>query len=344
MTQTDALSQEEIDALLMGDSDPADFKADKPAASTMQPYNPATQHRVISERLHTLDMINERFSRAFRERLFNWLRRGADVTVTHVKYQSYSDFSKHMPMPANLNLIAMKPLRGTGLIAFPPKLVYYAVDNLFGGDGRIMQKAEGKEFTNTELQIIQKLVAHALDSYKLAWKSVYQLEIDYVRSEVQARFANVTSSQNEIVVNTTFHLEIDSLSTDFNIALPFLMLEPIRSLLTTPPSESRPEEEAARKNRISHELQESEVTLTADFVNIDTKIADFMKLSVGDILPIDLPTEVTAMVDGVPVLTCEYGSTTDGTRGLRVSKVIDHHQTPQAGPNSFVAGLARHDS
>ena len=182
MTQTDVLSQDEIDALLMGDSEPADFKADKPAASIMQPYNPATQHRVISERLHTLDMINERFSRTFRERMFSWLRRGADVTVANVKYQSYSDFSKHMPMPANLNLIAMKPLRGTGLIAFPPKLVYYAVDNLFGGDGRIMQKAEGKEFTKTEHEIIQKMVSHAIESYKLAWKWVYPLEIDYVRS------------------------------------------------------------------------------------------------------------------------------------------------------------------
>ena len=84
--------------------------------------------------------------------------------------------------------------------------------------------------------------------------------------EMQARFANVTSSPNEIVVNTTFHLEIDSLSTDFNIALPFLMLEPIRNLLTTPPSEVRPEEVKAWNQSVSSELKESEVTLSADFV------------------------------------------------------------------------------
>ena len=340
MTQTDLLSQDEIDALLMGDSEPDDFKANAPAAGSMQPYNPATQHRVIKERLHTLDMINERFSRAFREKMFNWLRRGTDVTVTGVKFQSYSDFSKHMPMPANLNLIAMKPLRGTGLIAFPPKLVYYAVDNLFGGDGRVMLKAEGKEFTNTESRIIEKLVNFALEGYKSAWKSVYPVEIEYIRSEVQARFANVTSSPNEIVVNTTFHLEIDNLSTDFNIALPFLMLEPIRNLLTTPPSESRPEEEKAWNDRMSHELQESEVMLTADFVHIDTVISDFMKLKMGDIIPIDLPTEVTALVDGVPVLKCEYGSI-DGVRGLRVADVINHQGTIQPSSTGFVAGLSR---
>jgi flagellar motor switch protein FliM len=338
MTQTDGLSQDEIDALLMGDSEPDDFKADVPTASAMQPYNPATQHRVISERLHTLDMINERFARAFREKMFTWLRRGADVTVSNVKYQTYSDFSKHIPMPANLNLITMKPLRGTGLIAFPPKLVYYAVDNLFGGDGRAMQKAEGKEFTNTEHRIIQKLVDYALDVYKAAWKSVFPVDIEYTRSEVQARFANVTSSSNEIVVNTTFHLEIDSLITDFNIALPFLMLEPIRNLLTTPPSESRPEEEQAWNSRMSSELQESEILMTADFVNIDTIISDFMKLKTGDILPIDLPTEVTARVDGVPVLSCEYGSI-DGVRGLRVAKVINHQGLGTANSQGFVAGL-----
>lgn len=341
MTQPELLSQDEIDALLMGDADPDAYKADTDQRSKMQPYNPATQHRVISERLHALDMINERFARGFRVNLFNWLRRGADVTVTEVKYQSYSDFSRHIPMPANLNLVAMKPLRGTGLIAFPPKLVYWVVDNLFGGDGRQIQKAEGREFTNTEQSIIRKLIEQALDCYNSAWKAVYPLEIEYVRSEMQARFANVTSSPNEIVVNTTFHLEVGSLSTDFNIALPFLMLEPIRAQLTTPPSEVRPEEEQAWNARMSNELRESEVLITADFVNIESIISDVMKLAVGDILAIDIPKEVTAMVDGVPVLSCGYGKGADGSRALLVNRVINHHTVSKPVASDFVAGLGQ---
>lgn len=338
MTQTELLSQDEIDALLMGDGDPDDYKADKPDSSSMQPYNPATQSRVITERLHTLDMINERFARSFREKMFNWLRRVTDVTVSTVKYQSYTDFSRHIPMPASLNLITMKPLRGTGLIAFLPKVIYYVVDNLFGGDGRHMQKAEGKEFTNTEQIINAKIIEQVLECYRAAWKSVYAVDIEYTRSEMQARFANVTSSPNEIVVNTTFHLEIDSLSTDFNIALPFLMLEPIRNLLTTPPSEVRPEEVKAWNQSVSSELKESEVTLSADFVNIDTIISKFMMLGVGDILPIELPEEVTAMVDGVPVLRCGYGSA-EGARALEVIEVINHHIPEKTLQNGFVSGI-----
>ncbi len=88
--------------------------------------------------------------------LFNLIRRSADITVDSVRYQSYSEFARNVPVPTNLNLIAMKPLRGTALVVFPPSLVFMVVDNLFGGDGRFLTKNEGREFTNTEQRIIRR--------------------------------------------------------------------------------------------------------------------------------------------------------------------------------------------
>lgn len=122
MSQDDLLSQEEIDALLKGVSGD-----DEPSASSSQaqdeirtrPYDPSTQHRVIRERLHALDFINERFARYFRTGLFNLLRRSADITVESVRYQSFSEFSRNVPVPTNLNIVSMKPLRGSALVVFP---------------------------------------------------------------------------------------------------------------------------------------------------------------------------------------------------------------------------------
>src|SRR5690606_7542088 len=97
MSQDDLLSQEEIDALLNGpggDDDSA--KADE---SRVKPYVPASQHRVIRERLHSLDIINERFARHFRVALFNLIRRSADITVDSVRYQSFKDFARNLPVP-----------------------------------------------------------------------------------------------------------------------------------------------------------------------------------------------------------------------------------------------------
>lgn len=337
MAQDDLLSQEEIDALLKGVSgeDEADSADAHKGHGRIRPYDPATQHRVIRERLHALDIINERFARHFRMSLFNLLRRSADITVDAVRYQSYSDFARNVPVPTNLNLIALKPLRGSALVVFPPSLVFMVVDNLFGGDGRFLTKSEGREFTHTEQRIIRRLLTLAIDAYQESWRSVYPLEVDFLRSEMQVKFANITSSPNEIVVNTTFHLEVGNLSSDFQICMPYSMIEPLRDQLSGPLTDSHPEEDRLWEQRMAGEIKQSHVELVADFVDIPTSIGRVMSLKKGDVLEIDLPEIVTARVDGVPVMLCEYGSQ-QGQRALRVSELIEHTPSSKSAKDTFV--------
>lgn len=345
MAIDDLLSQDEIDMLLRGggdsdsDTSPKTGEADPLKDAVIRPYDPATQHRVIHERLHALDIINERFARYFRMSLFNLIRRSIDITVTSLRYQSYSDFSRHLPMPTNINLLAMKPLRGTALVVFPPSVVFMVVDNLFGGDGRFLTKSEGREFTHTEQRIIKRLLGLSVDAYKDAWKSVYPLDIEYMRSEMQAKFANITSSPNEIVVNATFHLEVGNLSSDFNIVIPYLMIEPMRQLLNGPLTDANPEEEKHWNKRMAGEIAHSHVELIADFVEMDSRLGQVMALKVGDVLPIELPDIVSARVDGVPVMNCEYGSQ-NGLRALLVKDLIDHSLSPASSSSTsrFIKG------
>lgn len=334
MSQDDLLSQEEIDALLKGVSGEEDSGSGSGAEDArVRPYNPATQHRVIRERLHALDIINERFARHFRMGLFNLLRRSADITVESVRYLSYSEFSRNVPVPTNINMIAMKPLRGSALIVFPPALVFMVVDNLFGGDGRFLTRSEGREFTNTEQRIIMRLLHLAIDAYAESWKSVYPLDISYLRSEMQSKFANITNSPNEIVVNTSFNIEVGSLSSRFQICMPYAMIEPLRDLLSNPLNDSH-HDDGTWKRRMAGEIRQSEVELVADFASIPTRIAHVMALKQGDILPLDLPETVIARVDGVPVMECEYGSQHE-QRALRVLRMIDHAPSTSS-PDIFI--------
>lgn len=337
MAQDDLLSQDEIDALLKGVSGEEDSSSNAPSADArVRPYDPATQHRVIRERLHALDIINERFARQFRMSLFNLLRRSADITVESVSYQSYSEFSRNIPVPTNINLISMKPLRGTALVVFPPNLVFMVVDNLFGGDGRFLTRSEGREFTHTEQRIIQRLLHLAIDAYQDAWKGVFPVEIDYTRSELQLRFANITSSSNEIVVVSTFHLEVGSLVSDFQVCMPYSMIEPIRDLLSGPLTDNQADEDRLWGQRMAGEIKHSQIELVADFIDIDTSIGRVMSLKAGDVLPIELPEIVCARVDGVPVMKCEFGSQ-QGQHALRVHQLIDH--VNNASTAKFAPGL-----
>ncbi|OCQ51185.1 Flagellar motor switch protein FliM [Photorhabdus australis subsp. thailandensis] len=316
------LSQAEIDALLNGDSVSDDTENTASRENEVRPYDPNTQRRVVRERLQALEIINERFARHFRMGLFNMLRRSPDITVGAIKIQPYHEFARNLAVPTNLNLVHLKPLRGTALFAFAPSLVYIAVDNLFGGDGRFPTKVEGREFTHTEQRVINRMLRMALDSYRDAWDSIFKIEVEYVRSEMQVKFTNITTSPNDIVVTTPFQVEIGALSGEFNICIPFAMIEPLRERLTNPPLENVRQEDSLWRESLVKQVQHSELELVANFVDIPLRLSKILQLQPGDILPIDKPERLIVHVDGVPVLTSQYG-TLNGQYALRVEHLIN---------------------
>ncbi len=53
------------------------------------------------------------------------------------------------------------------------------------------------------------------------------VSFEYLDSEVNPAMANIVSP-TEVVVISSFHIELDGGGGDFHIALPYSMLEPIR--------------------------------------------------------------------------------------------------------------------
>ena len=173
----DILSQDEVDALLKGVTGEVDeTSADEGGEADVRPYNLAKQERIVRGRMPTLEIINERFARLFRIGLFNFMRRTAEISVGPVRVLKYSEFVRNLVVPTNLNMVHIKPLRGTSLFIFDPNLVFLVVDNLFGGDGRFHMRVEGRDFTPTEQRIIQRMLEVVFEEYKKAWDSVYQVE------------------------------------------------------------------------------------------------------------------------------------------------------------------------
>ena len=302
-----SLSQAEIDQLLNGDSGKTETATENRDPNSIREYDPMTQRRVVRERLQALEIINERFARQFRMGVFNLLRRSPDITVESIDIQPYQEFARNMPVPTNLNLVHMKPLRGTALIVFSPSLVFIVVDNLFGGDGRFPTKVEGREFTYTEQRVIRRLLSLALDNYQEAWQAIYPLTMEYVRSEMQVKFTNITTSPNDIVINTTFQVEISNLVGHFNICIPFSMIEPLRELLVNPPLENSQQEDCLWRENLVNEVQQSPLEITARLTELSITLRQMMRLQIGDVLAIDSPEKIIATVDNVPVFTASHG-------------------------------------
>ena len=329
MAHEEFMSQEEVDALLKGVTGEVDAVADETRFHGVRPYNLATQERIVRGRMPGLEIINDRFARLLRVGIFNFMRRSAEISVGPVKVQKYSEFTRNLPIPTNLNLVHVKPLRGTSLFVFDPNLVFFVVDNLFGGDGRFHTRVEGREFTQTEQRIISKLLNLVFEHYAASWKTVRTLNLEYVRSEMHTQFANV-ATPNEIVIVTQFSIEFGTTGGTLHICMPYSMIEPIRDILSSPIQGEALEVDRRWIRVLSQQVQAAEVELTVDLAEIGTTFEKILNMRAGDVLPINVPELVTAKVDGVPVMECGYGIF-NGQYALRVQKMISATDTMKEG-------------
>ena len=326
MAYEQVLSQDEVDALLQGVTGGAvdQTRAPSPPADGLPAYDLGAPDRVVRGRMHTLEVINERFARHLRSSLLNFMRRSADISVNPVQIQQYGEFVRHLPVPTNINMLHFKPLRGTALIVFDPKLVFLVVDNLFGSDGRYHVRVEGRDFTRTEQRIIKRLLNLTLQCYGDAWQPVFPLGFEYVRAEMHGKLANIVAP-NEVVITTTLQVEFGPVGGFVHVCIPYSMIEPIRDLLSNP-VQDEVEVDKRWVKQMSQQMQSADVELSADFVTIPSTIGELMKLQVGDVLPIELPTTVTARVDGIPVMECGFGVSNE-RYALRVQQMISHQDS-----------------
>ncbi|KKO71461.1 flagellar motor switch protein FliM [Kerstersia gyiorum] len=319
------LSQDEVDALVAevsGDTSAQDA-AEQADAGAVRAYDLGSPDRIVRRRMQTLELINERFGRNIRSALLQFMRRSADVSVSSLRIMKYIDFERNLPVPSNLNMVAMRPLRGSALFVFDPSLVFLVVDSLFGGSGRYHTRVEGREFTLTEQRVIQRLLRLTLDCYGKSWEPVYPIDFEYIRSEMHTKFASITDS-NEAVVVSAFRIEFGTVGGTLHICLPYSMIEPIRDLLTRPLQDASLDAADRRwTSLLAREVRQAEVTLAAQFGHIPLKLQDLLKLKIGDVLPLERPETVQASVNNVPVMECEYGRH-NGSYALRVQQILAH--------------------
>ena len=275
---SDLLSQDEIDALLHGvdDVEEEDAGGGESGGSTME-YDFSSQDRIVRGRMPTLEIVNERFARHMRVSLFNMMRRSAEVSINGIQMIKFGEYIHTLFVPTSLNMVRFRPLKGTGLITMEARLVFILVDNFFGGDGRYHAKIEGREFTPTERRIIQMLLKLIFEDYKEAWAPVMDVSFEYLDSEVNPAMANIVSP-TEVVVISSFHIELDGGGGDFHVSLPYSMLEPIRELLDAGAQSDKEDTDMRWSKALRDEIMDVPVELSTKFISVDLPLQKIMDL------------------------------------------------------------------
>jgi flagellar motor switch protein FliM len=316
----DLLSQDEIDALLHGVDD-GDISTDSDLEpGTVRAYDLTSQDRIVRGRMPTLEMINERFARYTRISMFNLLRRTADVSVGGIQIQKFGEYVHTLYVPTSLNMVKFRPLRGTALVILDARLVFKLVDNFFGGDGR-HAKIEGREFTPTELRVVQMVLNQAFVDLAEAWKAVMPINFEYINSEVNPSLANIVSP-SEVVVVSTFHVELDGGGGEMHITMPYSMIEPIREVLDAGLQSDSDEQDERWVKALREDVLSAKVDLECDVVRRDILLRDIVALKAGDVIPIEFPDYHVITANGVPMFRTQLGQHR-GNLALKVREAID---------------------
>ncbi len=284
---SDLLSQEEIDALLNGveGGAVATSKDEPPPRDAVLSYDFTQQDRIVRGRLPTLEMVNDRFARFFRTAIFGVLRKTCEVSVLGVKMIKFAEYVHTLAVPSNLNLVRIKPLRGTALVVMEPRLVFTVIDNFFGGDGRFHARIEGRDFTATENRVIQIMLTELFASMTEAWAPVLPLNFEYLNSEINPQFANIVSPTETVVVSK-FHVELDGGGGD------------------------------RWAETLHEEVLDAEVELSGLLLETRLSIGEFLQMRPGDVIPVQLPELCTVFAEDVPVFRGRYGQSS-GNNAIR---------------------------
>ncbi|WP_460117149.1 flagellar motor switch protein FliM [Pseudomonas sp. S2_C03] len=320
MAVQDLLSQDEIDALLHGVDDglvQTDTAADP---GSVKSYDLTSQDRIVRGRMPTLEMINERFARYTRISMFNMLRRSADVAVGGVQVMKFGEYVHSLYVPTSLNLVKIKPLRGTALFILDAKLVFKLVDNFFGGDGR-HAKIEGREFTPTELRVVRMVLEQAFVDLKEAWQAIMEVNFEYINSEVNPAMANIVGPSEAIVVST-FHIELDGGGGDLHVTMPYSMIEPVREMLDAGFQSDLDDQDERWVNALRQDVLDVDVPIGATVARRQLKLRDILHMQPGDIIPVEMPEDMIMRANGVPAFKVKMGSH-KGNLALQVIEPIE---------------------
>ena len=316
------LSQTEVDALLSAVSDnrvdSGDMMGDDGAKSGVVQYDLANQDRIIRGRMPTLDIIHDRFIRLFRVTLSNALRKMANLSVNSTGPLKFSEFMNSLPLPSCLNILRLDPLRGAAVMVIESKLLYALVDSFFGGNDVPYTKIEGKDFTQIEIKIARRVVMSAIDDYEKAWEPVYPLKVGYSRTEINPQFVAVVPP-SDVVIATTFDVELEKVSGTIKIVIPYATLEPIKSKLSVGFQSEQLEVDFIWINRIKEQIMGTSANVLVKLGEADITVRDLLELKPGDIIqldsdatqPLDIHVEGIPKFKGIPGLL-------KGNRALKI--------------------------
>ena len=283
----EVLSQDEIDQLLTaissGDTDTDDYKPVN-SAKKIKMYDFKRPDKFSKEQLRTVSIMHETFARLTTTSLSAQLRSFVTVHVASVEQITYEEFIRSIPNPTTLAVINMDPLKGNAVLEIDPAITFCMIDRLFGGRG-LTSGNKNRDLTDIEQEVMEGVIVRILANIREAWTQVIDLRPRFAQIETNPQFAQIVPP-TEMVVLITLETKAGEEEGMMNFCIPYLVLEPIVSKLSSQYwfSSVRKNSTTQYLGTIKQQLTSVDMDVVADFGSINLPIRDVLSLRVGDVI------------------------------------------------------------
>jgi flagellar motor switch protein FliM len=262
-----------------------------------------------------LQIIGKAFAERVRPALSGLLNRDTQAEFTSIDIVKAADLEASLPTPGSVAVVRMKPLPGFAYVSVEPKLLLALLDGFFGGSGRATAEPQAAIAPAAQrfLALLLRTLGPALSA---AFAPVSPIEIELVKHEVNPKLLQLGGTHDSLTV-LRLSVEFAAQSGFISWLLPDGLLDPIREALA-----SEGGKPAARKQdpwgpALGAGLQDAELELRAILSQAKISLGDLVRLTPGDIIPIEPPQEVTLLVGEVPLHRGRFG-VSQGRNALKI--------------------------
>ena len=201
------------------------------------------------------------------------------------------------------------------------EVAFAFIDRVLGGEGNASTKA--RTLTEIEDAMMKKFMESAVANLKDAWANVVEIHPHVETMESNPQFAQIVSPSDMVII-VTIQVSICGVEGMMNICVPYLVLEPIMSKLTTTfwvASSQAKDDTPEHVEILQRKIERTKVPFIVELGNVYISIQEFMTLRFGDVLQLDTNVQ--------DQLKCRVGARAKylcrpGTSGKKVAVQITH--------------------
>jgi flagellar motor switch protein FliM len=241
--------------------------------------------------------------------------REATVQFSSMDFIKAPELQAKLPVPSSLVTVRLKPLPGNAFVSVEPSLLLALLDGFFGGTGRASADAVAA-IAPAAQRFLALLLRTFSSGLNAAWTPVTPVEMEIVKQETNPRLMQLGAAQ-DLLLALRFSVEFGAQTGRIDWLVPESVIAPVREALAADGGNAPVRKHEAWAPVLGQALQEAELETRIILAQAKISLGELVRLSPGDIIPIETPQYATLLAGDVPLYRGRFG-VSQGRNALKI--------------------------